>query len=153
MYTTSLTARLRALGLTMTPVGRDGKRPVYEVAGLEPALLSRWSSRRHRIELRTGELVAAFEADHERPPTKDERLELAQQATLDTRPGKHSPRSEAEQRNTGHPGALPLLGRFMALSAGFWSAVFMVISGPFWPENMPWSEWWNWWLTMPIWGK
>ncbi len=45
------------------------------------------------------------------------------------------------------------LGLFLALSAGFWSAICIVISGPFWPENLPWSEWWNWWLTMPIWGK
>ena len=110
VYTTSLTARLRALGLTMAPVGRDGRRPVYEIAGLEPALLNRWSSRRHRIEVRTGELIAAFEADHERPPTQAERLELAQQATLDTRPGKHQPRSEAEQRQAWRAEAVHLLG-------------------------------------------
>lgn len=110
VYTTSLTARLRALGLTMAPVGRDGKRPVYEIAGLEPALLGRWSSRRRRIEVRTGELIAAFEADHERPPTKAERLELAQQATLDTRPAKHEPRSEAEQRKAWRSEAIHHLG-------------------------------------------
>jgi photosynthetic reaction center L subunit len=45
------------------------------------------------------------------------------------------------------------LGFFLALSAGFWSAVCIVISGPFWPENAPWSEWWNWWLNIPIWAK
>ncbi len=44
------------------------------------------------------------------------------------------------------------LGLFLALSAGFWSAVCIIISGPFWPENLPWSEWWNWWTAMPIWG-
>ncbi|MCC6495551.1 MAG: relaxase domain-containing protein, partial [Propionibacteriaceae bacterium] len=111
VYTTSLTARLHALGLTMVPVGRDGKRPVYEVAGIEPALVQRWSSRRHRITARTSELVATFEVDHERPPTKAERLELAQQATLDTRPAKHQPRSEADQRATWHTEATQLLGR------------------------------------------
>jgi photosynthetic reaction center L subunit len=45
------------------------------------------------------------------------------------------------------------LGLLLALNAVFWSAVCMIISGPFWPENVPWSEWWNWWLAMPIWGK
>ena len=36
------------------------------------------------------------------------------------------------------------LGLFLALSAGFWSAVCIVISGPFWTRG--WPEWWNWWL-------
>ncbi len=46
VYLTSLTARLRALGLTMVPVGREDKRPVYEIAGVDPALNRRWSTRR-----------------------------------------------------------------------------------------------------------
>lgn len=41
------------------------------------------------------------------------------------------------------------LGLFLALSAGFWSAVCIVISGPFWTRG--WPEWWNWWLELPIW--
>jgi photosynthetic reaction center L subunit len=41
------------------------------------------------------------------------------------------------------------LGLFLALSAGFWSAVCIVISGPFW--NRGWPEWWGWWLNLPIW--
>ena len=41
------------------------------------------------------------------------------------------------------------LGLFLALSAGFWSAVCIVISGPFWTRG--WPEWWNWWLALPIW--
>lgn len=45
------------------------------------------------------------------------------------------------------------LGLFLALNAGVWSAICIVISGPFWPENSPWSEWWNWWLNIPIWAK
>ncbi len=100
MYLTSLTARLRDLGLSMVPVGKDGKRPVYEIAGLEPALLALWSSRRRDVEDRSAELVERFEADHERPPTPTEKLNLGQQATLETRPGKHQARSEAEQRRS-----------------------------------------------------
>lgn len=110
-YTTSLTARLRDLSLSMVPIGRDGKRPIYEIAGLDAALLARWSSRRRHIQAWTADLVEDFEHDHERPPTKAERLELAQQATLDTRPDKHGPRSEAEQRQAWHTEAVEQLGR------------------------------------------
>ena len=41
------------------------------------------------------------------------------------------------------------LGLFLALSAGFWSAVCIIISGPFWTKG--WPEWWDWWLNLPIW--
>lgn len=41
------------------------------------------------------------------------------------------------------------LGLILALNAGFWSAVCIVISGPFW--NQGWPQWWNWWLELPIW--
>jgi conjugative relaxase-like TrwC/TraI family protein len=97
-YTTHLQARLSRLGLSFVATGRDGKRPVYEIAGVDPRLIARWSSRRHQITARTAELVAQFQADHERPPTPVEKLALAQQATLDTRQAKHVPRSESEQR-------------------------------------------------------
>jgi photosynthetic reaction center L subunit len=42
------------------------------------------------------------------------------------------------------------LGLFLALSAGFWSAVCIVISGPVWSKG--WPEWWDIWRNMPIWG-
>jgi photosynthetic reaction center L subunit len=41
------------------------------------------------------------------------------------------------------------LGVFLAISAAFWSAVCIVISGPFWTRG--WPEWWTWWLKLPIW--
>jgi hypothetical protein len=41
------------------------------------------------------------------------------------------------------------LGLFLALSAVFWSAVCIIISGPFWTRG--WPEWWGWWLNLPIW--
>jgi photosynthetic reaction center L subunit len=41
------------------------------------------------------------------------------------------------------------LGVFLAVSAVFWSAVCIIISGPFWTRG--WPEWWNWWLNLPIW--
>lgn len=41
------------------------------------------------------------------------------------------------------------LGLFLALNAGFWSAICIIASGPFWVRG--WPEWWNWWLNLPIW--
>ncbi|MCJ8307585.1 MAG: photosynthetic reaction center subunit L [Rhizobiaceae bacterium] len=40
------------------------------------------------------------------------------------------------------------VGLFLALSAVFWSAVCIVISGPIWEDA--WSDWWNWWLELPV---
>ncbi|MCZ8181784.1 MAG: photosynthetic reaction center subunit L [Beijerinckiaceae bacterium] len=41
------------------------------------------------------------------------------------------------------------LGLFLALSAVFWSAVCIIISGPVWTQG--WAEWWNWWLNWSFW--
>ena len=41
------------------------------------------------------------------------------------------------------------LGVFLAVSAAFWSAVCMIISGPLWAEG--WPEWWEWWRRIPVW--
>ena len=41
------------------------------------------------------------------------------------------------------------LGYFLALNAGIWSAICIVVSGPFWTRG--WPEWWSWWLNLPIW--
>ena len=41
------------------------------------------------------------------------------------------------------------LGLFLALNAAFWSAICIIISGPFWTRG--WPEWWSWWLNLPIW--
>ncbi|QFG67338.1 MobF family relaxase [Ornithinimicrobium pratense] len=99
-YNTHLEAGLvERLGVRF--VGRpgvEGRRPVREIEGIDPALLATWSSRRQAIEARRRELASTFLADHGRTPTTIESLALAQQANLETRPGKHEPRSEAEQR-------------------------------------------------------
>ena len=47
------------------------------------------------------------------------------------------------------PAAYVGLGLFLALSAVFWSAVCIIISGPIWTRG--WPEWWNWWLNLPVW--
>jgi photosynthetic reaction center L subunit len=41
------------------------------------------------------------------------------------------------------------LGLFLALSAGIWSAICIIISGPFWTRG--WPDWWSWWLSLPVW--
>ena len=75
-----------------------------------------------------------------------------------TNPGKGETVKTAEHENTffrdtiGYSiGTLGIhrLGLFLALSAGFWSAVCIIISGPFWTRG--WPEWWTWWLDLPIW--
>ena len=86
------------------------KRPVREVVGVDPRLNRFWSSRRADIEVRLTALSATFQVDHGRPPTAVEFARLAQQATLETRPGKHSPRSYAEQRATWSAQAKRVLG-------------------------------------------
>jgi photosynthetic reaction center L subunit len=73
-------------------------------------------------------------------------------------PGKGEPVKTADHEDTffrdlvGYSiGALGIhrLGLFLALAAVFFSAVCIVISGPFWTRG--WPEWWNWWLQLPIW--
>ncbi|MFP4129152.1 MAG: photosynthetic reaction center subunit L [Halorhodospira sp.] len=75
-----------------------------------------------------------------------------------TNPQKGEPVKTAEHENTffrdliGYSiGSLGIhrLGLFLAVNAAFWSAVCIIISGPFWTRG--WPEWWNWWLNIPIW--
>ena len=112
-YNTALETRLtHQLGLRFADrPGRDrSKRPVREIVGLDPVLLARWSARRQMIEARAGELAAGFTADHGRAPSRVEQIQLAQQATLETRDPKHEPRSLAEQRAAWHTQAVEVMG-------------------------------------------
>lgn len=43
------------------------------------------------------------------------------------------------------------LGLLLALNAGFWSAICIMISGTIWFDQ--WVDWWNWWLQLPIWAN
>ncbi|MCG2800370.1 MAG: relaxase domain-containing protein, partial [Cellulomonas sp.] len=86
------------------------KRPIREIVGVDPGLAASWSARRANIETRRAELAGAFQATHGRPPTPVESVQLAQQATLETRQGKHEPRSLAEQRATWAAQARQVLG-------------------------------------------
>ena len=90
--------------------GTLGKRAVREIVGFDGELLRVWSSRRADIEPALAELRLQFQADHGRPPTAVEAQKLAQQATLDTREGKHAPRSLNDQRATWRAEAITVVG-------------------------------------------
>ncbi len=75
-----------------------------------------------------------------------------------TNPGKGEVVKTAEHENTFFRDAIGYsigtlgihrLGLFLALSASFWSAICIVISGPFWTKG--WPQWWSWWLNLPVW--
>ena len=112
-YNTALEHHLRhRLGVRFAdrPDTDPRKAPVREIVGVDPALNQRWSTRRVLIKERQGELASRFQRDHGRPPTPVEALQLAQQATLETREAKHEPRSLAEQRAAWHTQAAETLG-------------------------------------------
>ena len=112
-YNAALESHLTtALGLRFADTARmDGRRPVRELVGVEPRLISLWSTRRTAISRRAAELAAEFQNHYGRPPTPAERQEQAQQATLETREAKHEPRSRNEQRALWYEQAVALLGR------------------------------------------
>jgi len=112
-YNTRLEHHLRrALGVRFEarPNPDARKRPVREIVGVNPDLNARWSSRRESIEARRRLLAKAFQADHGRPPSPIESIQLAQQATLETREAKHEPRSLDEQRALWSRQAKDVLG-------------------------------------------
>jgi conjugative relaxase-like TrwC/TraI family protein len=93
-YNTALEQHLRdTLGVRFAerPGTDPGKRPIQEIVGIDPRLNQRGSSRRAHINIRRGELAIRFQQDHGRPPTAVEALNLAQQATLETRAPSTSP--------------------------------------------------------------
>ena len=118
-YNTRLEAHLTAvLGVEFADrPGKAGRRPVREIVGVPEALNRGWSARRASIDVRRAELSATFQAAHGRPPGPVEAVKLAQQATLETRPVKHSPRSQAEQHAGWRAEAVRVLGDEQALAA------------------------------------
>ena len=112
-YNTALEKHLRTrLGLVFAErEGTEpGKRPIREVVGVDPSLNQRWSTRRAAIQARRGELATTFQCDHGRPPSVVEAIQLAQQATLETRDAKHEPRTLTEQRAAWREQAEEVLG-------------------------------------------
>ncbi|MFL6044592.1 MAG: MobF family relaxase [Propionibacteriaceae bacterium] len=119
-YNTALEQHLRdSLGVRFAerPGTDPAKRPIREIVGVDPRLNQRWSTRRAHINARRNELAIQFQHDHGRPPTPVEALQLAQQATLETRDAKHEPRSLTEQRATWLNEAAAVLGGRGAVAA------------------------------------
>lgn len=85
------------LGLEFTPVEARGKQ-IFELAGITRSEVAAFSSRSASIKETMAEVEAAFIADHGHAPTAKQRIALAQQATLATRPTKEGPHS-LEQLN------------------------------------------------------
>jgi conjugative relaxase-like TrwC/TraI family protein len=119
-YNTALEQQLRGtLGVRFAerPGTDPAKRPIREIVGVDPRLNQRWSTRRAHIDDRRGELAIQFQHDHGRPPTPVEALQLAKQATLETRDAKHEPRSLTEQRTTWRNEAAAVLGGVEAVAS------------------------------------
>jgi conjugative relaxase-like TrwC/TraI family protein len=110
-YNTRLEAELRErLGVEFADRQRPGRRPVREIVGVDDQLIALWSKRRAVIDVRRGELAEAFEAEHGRPPTPVEAIELTQRATLETRPKKPAAGSATEQRTQWRGEAIDAIG-------------------------------------------
>ncbi|GCD91176.1 MobF family relaxase [Nocardioides sp. LS1] len=122
MYNTLLEAELVArLGLRFARrdapnPGGDSKRAVREVVGVDERIAVAWSRRAAAIEGRRRELAVEFQTAHGRPPTAVESIALAQQANLETRQGKHAPRSEADQRAIWRAEAASVFGSERAIA-------------------------------------
>ncbi|MFD4433331.1 MobF family relaxase, partial [Nocardia sp. NPDC058497] len=72
--------------------------PIREIIGVPIDLIEMWSQRRAAISTRLDQLTHAFQTTLGREPGPGEVHQLAEQASLETRPTKHIPASRAEQR-------------------------------------------------------
>ncbi|WP_288047895.1 MobF family relaxase, partial [Nocardia sp.] len=119
IYNTRLEHHLEdTVGVEFAPrPGTDPtKRPIREIVGIPLRLIEAWSRRETAIRARVGELSAHFQHRHGREPVPNEVRDLAQQATLETRPTKHGLRSFAQQRSSWRAEAIALLGDREALA-------------------------------------
>jgi hypothetical protein len=88
IYQAALRAELtRRLGITWTPVTKDGQA---EVAGVPTALIKRWSTRAEQVAAESAPVIAAYEAELGRPLTSAERTAVAKVAVIKTRPDKQT---------------------------------------------------------------
>jgi len=92
------------------PGTEPGKRPVREIVGVPAALIEHFSKRRLAIEDRYAELLTDYRAEHGRDPNRSTQLQLAQQATLETREGKAPGRRLADQVSDWTAQAVSVVG-------------------------------------------
>ncbi|ABM10507.1 MobF family relaxase [Paenarthrobacter aurescens] len=105
-------ALARRLGVEFVerPSNRRDLRPVREIDGVPAELLRHFSQRRAAIEDRYAELRRNYRATHGREPDRATQIQLAQQATLETREAKGAARSLAEQVTDWTTQARQLIG-------------------------------------------
>ena len=110
-YNQRLVAHLSARGFSFSPRSTGpGKRPVMEVDGIDPRLMSQSAKRSAAIRARTRELVDAYVREHGREPDTKLMHQLRQQATLETRTPKGPHRSLAEMREQWRAEAAEIIG-------------------------------------------
>ncbi|WP_104181956.1 MobF family relaxase [Arthrobacter sp. B0490] len=85
-----------SLGVSTVARSTGGGEPVYEVAGIDLDSIHRASSRRTNIAGAINRLEAEFTDKHGYAPSDKQKIALAQQATLETRPEKKSARRLSE---------------------------------------------------------
>ena len=81
-YVTELT------GLQFEARSLNGKKPVHEIVGIDDEMVRAFSSRRGEISAALEQVTAQFVEAHGYAPSEKQLIQLAQQATLATRPAK-----------------------------------------------------------------
>ena len=81
-YVTELT------GLQFEARSLNGKQPVHEIVGIDNEMVRAFSSRRGEISAALEQVTAKFVEEHGYAPGEKQLIQLAQQATLATRPAK-----------------------------------------------------------------
>ena len=85
-----------SLGVAAVPRMASGDEPIYEIAGVDLDAIHHASSRRADITATLERLEAEFTDRHGYAPRPTQRIALAQQATLESRPAKKSARRLSE---------------------------------------------------------
>lgn len=89
-YVTELT------GLQFEARSLNGKQPVHEIVGIDDEMVRAFSSRRGEISAALEQVTAQFVEEHGYAPSEKQLIQLAQQATLATRPAKEGVHSLEE---------------------------------------------------------
>ena len=89
-YVTELT------GLQFEARSLNGKKPVHEIVGIDDEMVRAFSSRRSEISAALEQVTAQFVEEHGYAPSEKQLIQLAQQATLATRPAKEGVHSLEE---------------------------------------------------------
>ena len=109
-FETELTTRI-GVSWTERPDTTSKREPVREISGIDPKIVTHFSSRRTEIEARYEQLLRTFRREHGYDPSRAVCHDLARQANLETREGKRAPRSLAEMREDWRVSLTDAFGR------------------------------------------